>query len=70
MSESKYWLSFWAMVFVGVIALGCLIVLSDYLDDKRDLEMANKGLQKYKVERCSAIYIRDEWHEAGWKDAN
>ena len=68
MSEGKFWLLFWSIIGAVIIAIGVLIVYAGYLDDERDLAMASKGLQKYKVERCSSISIKNEWHEAGWKN--
>jgi hypothetical protein len=69
MSENRYWLLSWMMAGIVLVAIGGLIIFSGYLDDKRDLEMASKGLHKYKVERCSGILIKNEWHEAGWNNA-
>lgn len=67
-SEDKYWLSLWLVIMFFIIAVAVIGVFSGYLDDKRDLEMANKGLHKYNVERCTQVTTKDEWHEAGWRD--
>ena len=67
-SDDKYWLYFWSMVFSTIILLTSIGIYSGHLNDQRDLEFADKGLHKYKVERCNSIVIRDEWHEAGWKE--
>ena len=67
MNESKFWLIFWAITSTTVLATFALIPYSGYLDDKRDLEYASKGLQPYSVSTCREYYFTTEWHEPGWQ---
>ncbi len=67
-SDDKYWLYFWSIAFSTIILLASISVYSGYLDDQRDLEFAENGLQKYVVERCTQVSTRTEWHEAGWEE--
>ena len=66
MSEEKYWLYLWSIIAITILILSSIVVYSGYLDDERDLEMASKGLQFYRVERCVDLRLVVEWHEAGW----
>ena len=67
-SDDKFWLYIWSIVATVFVILISIATYVGYLDDQRDLELVDKGLHKYKVERCIDIVIRDEWHEAGWKE--
>ena len=67
-SDDRYWLYFWSMIFSTIILLTSIGVYSGHLDDQKEKVYIEKGLHKYKVERCNSIVIRDEWHEAGWKE--
>ena len=68
MSENKFWVSLWVIVAILIVILTSIGVYAEYLSDKRDLSFADKGLQKYKVERCKAVTVTTEWHEAGWNN--
>ena len=68
MRENTFWIVLWTIVTTIVMSIITAIVFSGHLDNQRDLSMAAKGLQVYKVERCSQTRITTEWHEAGWKE--
>lgn len=67
MNESIFWLSFWSILATTTIIISAILVYSNHLTDKRDIEYASKGLQPYTVSTCKKYDIRTEWHEAGWK---
>jgi len=67
-TEGKFWLPLWMVIGTILVTLISLGIYASYLSDQRDLALADKGLQKYKVERCTRTSVFTEWHEAGWKE--
>jgi len=67
-SEGKFWITIWSIVAVVIVVCTLLYYVAEDKYNEKSLVLMEQGLQPYKVERCIAVSIETEWHEAGWKD--
>jgi len=66
MDSKIFWLTIWlGILFVVVIISGMSVYNKSQYED-RVAEYTAKGLQGYRIQRCSTVQSYLEWHEKGW----